>query len=261
MASAISDLSRTTTGNDRFNAEAAAWDWQPFVHQASKGAAEAIIRILEQKYTTPEITSLDVLELGCGTGVLSFLLAPKVRQIVAIDAAQGMIDVLRRKCEQPELPKNILPLALLLEDPEDTRLPPADCQHPGGERQRFDLVTSHLVLHHIPSLRPVLETLHGCLKKEGCVMLTDFEDFGPEAKRFHPASKMVGVARHGIDADEIAGLMREVGFVDVDVRAHWSEEKIVERYEGEFGPEGGSKAKDAGEKMRFPFLVCHGVRR
>lgn len=260
MASAVADLSRTTSGNDRFNAEAAAWDAQPFVHEASKGASQAITKLLEKDFDKQQISKLDVLEIGCGTGILSFLLAPHVRQIVAVDAAQGMIDVLQKKCAQPEAPQNIIPLALLLEDPEDDRLPPADTHHPGGDRQKFDIITSHLVMHHIPDLKPVLKTLYGCLKPGGRVMLTDFQDFGPEAKRFHPASKMGGVARHGINANEMANLMKSIGFEQVDVRPHWVAKKIVEKFEGEFGPD-GKALKDMGDKMGFPFLVCLGTRR
>jgi hypothetical protein len=49
------------------------------------------------------------------------------------------------------------------------------------------------------------------LKKGGSVALTDFEDFGPGAKRFHPKAKMDGVERHGIKRDWMTGLMEKVG--------------------------------------------------
>lgn len=83
------------SGNDRFNAEAAAWDANPDVHRASDGALRAILA------AHPSLLLLsgdaggrkpDVLEIGCGTGLLTLRLVPYVRSIVAIDAAEGMID-------------------------------------------------------------------------------------------------------------------------------------------------------------------------
>ena len=91
-------------------------------------------------------------------------------------------------------------------------------------------------------------------------MLTDFEDFGPEAKRFHPASKMDGVARHGINAKEMTELLQEVGFEDVDVKPAWTMKKTVEKFEGEFGKEGVCE-DGMGEVMEFPFVLCYGVKR
>lgn len=253
MASAVSNL---RGGNSRFNAEAAAWDLQPFVHEASQKAAKAILARLENTAVPPD--GLQILEIGCGTGILSSLLAtdPRVARIVAVDAAEGMIDVLKEKLTRPASPKNILPLALLLEDPDDAALPAGL----DGESQRFDLITSHLVLHHIPELRPVLQTMLGCLKPGGRIMLTDFEDFGPQAKRFHPVSKLDGVARHGINAVDMKVLMEDVGFAEVEVKPHWTMDKKVEKFEGEFGHE-GKAGEDMGEIMQIPFVVCYGVKQ
>ena len=202
-----------------------------------------------------------ILEIGCGTGILSMLLCfhPKVARIVAVDAAEGMINVLTTKLQKNDTAKQkILPLALMLEEPEDPALPPSPTG--SGRRQKFDIITSHLVLHHIPDLRSVLQTMYGCLAPGGCLMLTDFEDFGPEAKRFHPASKMDGVARHGINAKEMTQLLKDIGFEEVDVKPAWTMKKTVEKFEGEFGEEG--KCEDGmGEVMEFPFVLCYGVKK
>ena len=257
MASAVANLRATNSGNARFNQEALSWDSRPFVREASQEAEKAITarsRALEWK---PK----QVLEIGCGTGIMSFLIAPHVERVVAIDAAEGMIDVLKQKMQKEDAPKNITPIAVLLEDPEDPSLPPAEKSKPDGPRQKFDLITSHLVLHHIPDLKGVLKTMFGCLTSGGRVMLTDFEDFGLEAKRFHAQSKLDGVERHGINAKQMTDLMKEIGFVNVSVVPEWTMRKSIEKTPGEFGPEGKPQFDGQGEKMDFPFVLCYGERR
>jgi len=257
MASAASALSRAG-GNERFNKEAAAWDSNPFVNQMSQEAWKALQEHVRGLQSDDDAKSLDVLEIGCGTGLLSFMVASKVREVVAVDAAQGMIDVLKAKVDKLDV-KNIVPVAVMLEDPEDPNLPPADGEAPNGPRRKYDLITSHLVLHHIPDLKLVLKTMLRCLKPGGMVALTDFEDFGPEAKRFHPQSKMAGVERHGINAKWMTGLMQDLGFVDVDVNVAWEHEKRVEKWPGEFTP-GQPIGVDQGVKMSFSYVLCMGRR-
>jgi 2-polyprenyl-3-methyl-5-hydroxy-6-metoxy-1,4-benzoquinol methylase len=260
MASAASSLHAAAgSGNDRFNAEAAKWDANPFVHEASKHALEAIVQRFKKLNATVLDEKLDVLEIGCGTGLLSCITAPYAKRVVAVDAAEGMIEVLKKKLQQPDAPKNIYPVAVLLEDAEDKALPPADETDPEGRRMKFDLITSHLVLHHIPDLKAVLQTMQNCLKMGGHVALTDFEDYGPEAKAFHPQNKMPGVERHGINVVMMERLMTEVGFVNVKVERAWTMDKRVEKYEGEFS-EGGAQ-QGQGVVRKFPFLVCMGEKK
>lgn len=257
MASAVANIHAAS--NSRFNAEALAWDSRPFVHEASLAASQAITSRL-QTLNLPK-DGAQVLEIGCGTGILSLLLSthPNVARIVAVDAAEGMIDVLKTKLKDNNISNSkILPLALMLEDPEDSSLP-SDCRG-GGGKQKFDLITSHLVLHHIPDLRSVLQTMFECLAPGGCIMLTDFEDFGPEAKRFHPASKMDGVARHGINAIDMTELLQAIGFQDVLVEAAWTMDKTVEKFEGEYGDTGKAEG-GMGENMKFPFVLCYGIKQ
>src|SRR3569833_173077 len=249
-----------TVNNERFNAEAAAWDSNPDVHRFSDGALAAILAAYpdlarEKAAETATANGKEVLEIGCGTGLLSFRLAPYVRSILAVDAASGMVDALEQKLsalKPGDVGTNITPLCIMLEDPEDPKLPPGD----GGKRKKFDLITSHLVLHHIPDLAAVLRTMYGCLKPGGEVALPDFEDFGPEARRFHPESKMNGVERHGVDAKWFAGLLKDTGFADVSVVPAWTMDKTVERF-----PDEWKDGKPVGEleKMDFSFLLCRGL--
>ena len=45
----------------------------------------------------------DLLDLGCGTGLLGLALLPHVRSVTGADASQGMLDVLQGKIDEAGL--------------------------------------------------------------------------------------------------------------------------------------------------------------
>ena len=85
--------------------------------------------------------------------------------------------------------------------------------------------------------------------------LTDYENFGSKARRFHPEAKMDGVQRHGIPRSGVRELLEVAGFRDVKVETAFEMEKWVEEYPG-----GGVVKGKGGIKMRFPFLICMGLK-
>ncbi|KAL2018673.1 hypothetical protein VTK56DRAFT_508 [Thermocarpiscus australiensis] len=260
----------TTANTARFNAEAASWDANPSVQLATRLAHDAYLSRLPPPAV---LSTYDVLDLGCGTGLLSLALAPSVRSVTAVDPAQGMIDALNAKLassatattngnSSPPGVRNVRAICALLQDLDD----PVDGEETRGtdtttttssSRQQddgvrgFDLVVSHLVLHHIPDLAGLFRTVYPHLKPGGRVMVTDFEGFGPEARRFHPEAKMDGVERHGIRREEMRRVLEEAGFREVRVERAFELEKQVET-------EPGSGV--LGPVMVFPFLICEGRR-
>jgi SAM-dependent methyltransferase len=239
----------TSASTARFNAEALSWDNNPDVQQATALAHKAYLSHLPDPGT---LSTYNILDLGCGTGLLSLALAPSVRSVTAVDASDGMIAALQSKLASPDnTVKNVRPVCALLQDPDDARLavdPVTGTAQPG---RRFDLVVSHLVLHHIPDLPALFKTIHGCLWQGGKVMVTDFEDFGPEARKFHPEEKMDGVERHGIERAEIRRVLEGAGFEEVKVETAFEMGKKVET-------EPGSGV--LGPVLVFPFLICEGTK-
>ena len=217
--------------SERFDKEAADWDDEPYTVASSKQAN------LKQG-----LEATDILEIGCGTGLLSLIVAPYAHSLTAVDPSSGMIKVLEAKLAVNPSVSNIKPVCGLLQDPDDPKI-----QNPsvsGESPKRFDLVISHLVLHHVPSLSDLLKTMYGCLKPGGQIALTDFENFGPEARKFHAECAMEGVERHGISRKEMEDSMKESGFVDIRVDEGFRMNKPVE----------------SGGLMEFPFLICLGKK-
>jgi len=78
-----------------------------------------------------------------------------------------------------------------------------------------------------------------------------FEDFGPEARKFHPEAKIGGIKRHETQREGAARLLREAGFTDIKIEKAFEMEMGVETKPGE-----GVVKGENGSKMTFPFLIC-----
>ncbi|KAF1837732.1 S-adenosyl-L-methionine-dependent methyltransferase [Decorospora gaudefroyi] len=242
--------------NTRFNAEAQEWDSNIKHVESTAKAVEAIKRYVPG-FKAGTNKDLNILELGCGTGLLSFALAPSVHSLLGIDTADGMLHAFDTKLsDHPKntaSPPNLSAINHYLTTPDVPEVQAAATKlhnaPPSTPKLRFDVIVSHLTLHHIASLSDMLRTLHACLKPGGCVALTDYEDFGAGAIPFHPVSKRAGVERHGIRRQEMEELLVATGFGGVRV-----EEAFVLRKEVE--AEDGMPVRE----LDFPFLMCFGVR-
>lgn len=94
----------------------------------------------------------DVLDVGCGDGLLAARLAPVSRSVTAIDPDSAAVERARRR---------------LAGHPAVTVQPADFLQYDPGDR-RFDLVTFVASLHHMP-LRPALRRARDLLRPGGTV--------------------------------------------------------------------------------------------
>ena len=74
-----------------FDQAAAAWDDHPPRVKMAEDVAAAMMRA---HALTPDP---EVLDFGCGTGLLAFQLAPRVKSVTGADSSRGMLDVLEAK--------------------------------------------------------------------------------------------------------------------------------------------------------------------
>jgi ubiquinone/menaquinone biosynthesis C-methylase UbiE len=138
-----------------FDEKAKIWDANPMRMERAVAVADAIRSALPLR---PEMTALEV---GCGTGLLSFALQTDFSQITLADTSLGMLEVLAAKIAESGV-TNMTPLRLdLTTDPV-----PAS---------RFNITYSLMTLHHIPDTDFVLRRFHALLKPGGWLAIADLD--------------------------------------------------------------------------------------
>jgi len=183
-------------GSNLFDEAAATWDAKPDRVVLATAIGEAIVR--EAKPSQ----EMDVVDYGCGTGLLSLFLLPHVRSVTGADNSTGMLDVLNGKIAE-----------MGLENMEVMRL---DLEHDAVPERRFHMLVTAMTMHHVRDTETLLKGFHRLLQPGGVVCIADLDS---EPGTFHAAD--VAVHHHGFDREELKKQLSELGFVDpCDVTAH-----------------------------------------
>jgi tRNA (cmo5U34)-methyltransferase len=175
---------------NRFDEAAATWDEQPRRVKLARAVADEIARQIHLSL------DLDVLDFGCGTGLLTLALQPLVRSVTGADTSAGMLDVLRTKVREMGLAN----VGTILLDPAE----------PLSLGTRFHLIVSSMALHHVADVTPLLRQFHEHLHPGGRVALADLDR---EDGSFHEDSR--GVFHLGFERSELQARVATAGFVDV----------------------------------------------
>jgi demethylmenaquinone methyltransferase/2-methoxy-6-polyprenyl-1,4-benzoquinol methylase/phosphoethanolamine N-methyltransferase len=148
-----------------------------------------------------------VLDVGCGTGALTFALAPRVGEgeVHGIDASPEMIEVAKEKVAKDGFDIDFQ-VALI----EAIPFPDAS----------FDLVTSSLMLHHLPDelKRKGFAEIRRVLKPGGRFLAMDFaaeSRFGLDSPIGHVLA-IAGIARGASVVDKLTPMLSEAGFDEVE---------------------------------------------
>jgi 2-polyprenyl-3-methyl-5-hydroxy-6-metoxy-1,4-benzoquinol methylase len=174
-----------------FNAVAATWDEKPRRVKLAAAVADAI----RTHVGIPP--GCRAMEFGCGTGMVTFNLIDALEEVVAVDRAVEMLEVVERKA------------ADLGAREVRTRLVGDDLALLG--RGEFDLIYSSMVLHHLPQIEPVLEHLVAALRPGGILALADLEN---DDGTFH--DKPEGVIQSGIRSEALQQTLERLGLEHTD---------------------------------------------
>lgn len=180
--------------NDKrdFNKDAAMWEENPGRVKVVSDIAETIINNIRLA------KDMDVLDFGCGTGLLSLRLIPFVRSATGIDSSGGMLAVFKSKIEKQEL--------------DNVRLNLVDIEKGDMLSGAYHLVASSMTLHHIKEIQPLLKQFHQILLPFGIVAIADLDlDDG----KFH--EDPTGVFHDGFGRDKLRQEFLDAGFTNIKV--------------------------------------------
>jgi len=169
-----------------FAAQATNWDEVRTMHVAEE-RVEAAIR---DAVGVADIHAF--LDLGTGTGRMLELLAPLAERAVGIDQSPQMLALARARIERTGL--------------RNVQLRQGDLYALPVERNGYDLVVLHQVLHYLDDPARALREAAHALRPGGRLLVVDFAPHSEETLRQAHAHRRLGFAH-----EEISDVMRELG--------------------------------------------------
>ncbi len=201
-----------TNTKSYFDQSAATWDADPHRVELIKAVGQAVLR------EARPAADADVLDYGCGTGLIGLFLLPHVRSVTGADSSEGMLDVLRKKIAEGGLP-NMKGMRL-------------DLQHDPVPEGRYHLIVAGMVLHHVADAARVLSAFHRMLHPKGLLCVADLDQ---EPGLFHPPEAAATVHHLGFDRSEFKAQLVRAGFENVgDTTAHTIRKPVQDGVERDF---------------------------
>jgi ubiquinone/menaquinone biosynthesis C-methylase UbiE len=173
-----------------FDKEAASWDENPARVNLAREVANAIST---QIVLMPH---MDVMDFGCGTGLLTARIQPLVRSVTGVDSSRGMLDILNMKIDKLKLSN----VSTVLVDPD----------RGDALAGSYDLVLSNMTLHHIKEIEPLFAQFYKITKSAGYLCIADLDS---DEGRFHEDNS--GVFHSGFDRNVLRKIFTETGFENV----------------------------------------------
>jgi len=176
-----------------FAERAADWDRIRAMHAPEERVEAAILETLGRGRIH------EALDLGTGTGRMLELIAPLADRAIGIDQSPAMLAIARARLDQAGL--------------RNAQLRQGDIYAPPVERNAFDLVVVHQVLHFLDDPARALREAARTLRPGGRLIAVDFAAHQEEAMREEFAHRRLGFAD-----EEIAGFLKEAGLEPLPAR-------------------------------------------
>ncbi len=173
-------------GTERFDQAAATWDQTDRRVLLAQAVAEAMAS------RVPLSGDIEALDFGCGTGLVTLSLAPRVGSMTGADTSPGMLGVLAGKAQSLGITVPLIPLD------------PAGAGDLGGP---YHLIVSSMTLHHVPDVPALFRRFAAHLRAGGRVALADLDQ---EDGSFHEDA--AGVHHRGFPREQIQSWLVAAGF-------------------------------------------------
>ena len=173
---------------ERFDTKAKEWDNNPDKVKRAKTFAKEINNFIQPNKT------LNALEFGCGTGLLSFELKDAFKTVTLVDTSEGMIEVLKEKIAHLNVANFKPVLADLLEEKKDI--------------SNIDVLYMLMTLHHINDIDKAFKVFYDIIKTNGYLCIADLVE---EDGTFHgPELNFDG--HEGFSKKELSTKLADYGF-------------------------------------------------
>ncbi|TPX48566.1 hypothetical protein SeMB42_g01501 [Synchytrium endobioticum] len=178
--------------NDYFDEKASSWDQRPEILDVADQVAKAIRETLSL-----DAKQATLLDFGCGTGNVSFALCPYIKSALGIDASNKMVEIFNQKAKL----RNLEAFASIAVDIATEQ----GYQKLKELNQKFDIIQSTSVFHHISDLNLVVARLATLLSANGSLLVVEMEP--ADALAFHDRAHRCIAHKEGFREDD----MKELG--------------------------------------------------
>ncbi len=153
--------------------------------------------------------TMNIMDFGAGTGLLSFKIAPIVHSVTGVDLSEKMLEQITAKNS-------------------DTVWVKVACQNIISEPlvEQFNGIVSSMAMHHVEDTASLFKTFYSHLKCGGFVALADLE---AEDGSFHSHGNE-GVCHFGFERDGLRDTMEKAGFTNVRFHHAYTVEKETQNY-------------------------------
>ena len=173
---------------DHFANKSKSWDMNSKRVQNAKGIAQLIVNNIKID------KSMELMDFGAGTGLLSYFIAPYIKKIVAVDNSPSMLLEFENKCDEFSCHTEIIERDLSSDTLE----------------RKFDGIISSMTIHHLEDIPALFSKLYTMLDEGGFIAIADLDS---EDGSFH--SDNTGVFHYGFDRQLLTRYAKEVGFSDI----------------------------------------------
>jgi len=173
---------------DLFAHKSKSWDMNSRRVRNARNIAELIVKNISLNRT------MELMDFGAGTGLLSYFIAPYVKKITAVDNSPSMLLEFKNKCNEFACKTEVIE--------KDLSTHTLD--------RKFDGIVSSMTVHHIKDLVDLFSKFYNMLNENGFIAIADLDI---EDGSFH--SDNTGVHHHGFDREVLKEIAEETGFREV----------------------------------------------
>lgn len=188
---------------ERFDQAAENWD----KGDMRQNIASAVFKTIVSRIAL--LNNMNILDFGCGTGLLSFKIAPMVRTVTGVDLSEKMLEQMEAK-NTPLVHVRPLYRDIIAEPLEE----------------KFHGIVSSMAMHHVEDTAKLFAVLYVHLRRDGFVAIADLE---AEDGTFHTHGNE-GVHHFGFERESLRTIIEGCGFTNIRFHQAYIVKKETQEY-------------------------------